>query len=95
MTKREPTPTIRLSARLPADIHALIKHAAEIQGRGLADFVVTAAREAAERVIEETEIIRLSPEDQRRLAEAILNPPELSPAMRRAFERHRKLLGDA
>jgi uncharacterized protein (DUF1778 family) len=87
--------TARLEARLPADIHALLKRAAEIQGRTLSDFVVTAARDAACRAIEETEILRLSVEDQRQIAEAILNPPDPAPALRRAFERHNRLLGPA
>ena len=85
--------TARLEARLPADIHALLKRAAEIEGRTLTDFVVTAAREAACRTIEETDIIRLSVEDQRQVADAILNPPGPTPALRRAFKRRRELLG--
>ena len=87
--------TARLEARLPADIHALLKRAAEVQGRTLTDFVVTAAREAAIRAIEEVEILRLSAADQRIIAEAILNPPEPSPALRRAFQRRKKLFGPA
>jgi len=51
------------------------------------------ARLEARRTIEETEILRLSVEDQRRFAEAILNPPEPTPALRRAFARHRELFG--
>ena len=87
--------TARLEARLPADIHALLKRAAEVQGRSLTDFVVTAAREAAIRAIEEVEILRLSAADQRIIAEAILNPPEPSPALRRAFQRRKELFGPA
>jgi uncharacterized protein (DUF1778 family) len=34
----------------------------------------------------------LSVEDQRRFAEAILNPPEPTPALARAFQRHRELI---
>jgi uncharacterized protein (DUF1778 family) len=67
----------------------------ELQGRTLTDFVVTAAREAAWRAIEEAEIIRLSIEDQRRIAEAILNPPKRAPALRRAFKRRRQLFGSS
>jgi len=85
----------RLEARLPADVHALLKRAAEIQGRTLTDFVVTAARDAACRAIEEAGIIRLSVKDQRRIADAILNPPEPAPALRRAFKRRRNLFGAA
>ena len=58
--KQESQPTARLEARLPNDVHALLKRAAQIQGRTLADLVVTAALEAACRAIEETQIIRVS-----------------------------------
>ena len=86
-------PTARLEARLPADIHAMLKRAAQIQGRTLTDFVVTAAQEAARHTIEDAEIIRLSAEGQRRFAEALLNPPEPNEALKRAFEHHRRLVG--
>jgi len=85
--------TARIEARIAPDALAVVRRAAEIQGRSVSDFVVAAAQEAASRTIAETEIIRLSVEDQRRIAEAILNPPEPTPAMRRAFKRHRKLFG--
>jgi uncharacterized protein (DUF1778 family) len=86
-------PTARLEARLPPDVHAMLKRAAQIQGRSLTDFVVTAAQEAARHTIEDTEIIRLSAEGQRRFAEALLNPPEPNEALKRAFEHHRRLVG--
>jgi uncharacterized protein (DUF1778 family) len=87
--------TARLEARLPAEVHALLRRAAEIQGRTLTDFVVTAAHEAARRTIAETDLVRLAVEDQRRFAEAILDPPEPEPALRRAFARHRRLVRNA
>jgi uncharacterized protein (DUF1778 family) len=83
----------RLEARLPNDVHALLKRAAEIEGRTRTDFVVSAAREAACRTIETTDIIRLSVEDQRQFTEALLNPPENTPALKKAFQRRRELLG--
>jgi len=83
----------RLEARLPRDVHALIKRAAEMQGRSVTDFVVTAAREEACRTIEQGEIIRLSVEGQRQIADDILNPPEPTEALRRAFERRDELFG--
>jgi uncharacterized protein (DUF1778 family) len=85
--------TARIEARIAPDALAIVRRAAEIQGRSLSDFVVAAAQEAASRTIAETEIIRLSVEDQRRIAEAILNPPEPTPALRKAFQLHRKLFG--
>ena len=85
--------TARLEASLPPEVHTLLKRAAQIQGRTLTAFVVSAAQEAARQTIEATEIVRLSVEDQQRFAEAILNPPEPTAALHRAFEWHRELFG--
>ncbi len=90
---RPETTTARLEARLPADIHALLKRAAEMQGRSLTDFVVTAARDAAVQTIENSEIIRLSIDDQRKIADSLLTPPQPSVALRRAFKHRQRLLG--
>ena len=89
---QELTRTARIEARIAPEVLAVVKRAAEIQGRSVSDFVVSAAQEAAHRTIEETQIIRLSVEDQRAFAEAILNPPPLTPAMESAIERYRKVI---
>lgn len=83
----------RLEARLPAELHALLKRAAEIEGRSLTDFVVSAAQEAARKTIEETSMIKLSAEDQRLFADALIDPAPLTPAMERAISNHRRLIG--
>ena len=88
----EPARTARIEARIAPDVLAVVKRAAEIQGRSVSDFVVSAAREAAHRAIEEAQIIRLSIEDQNAFAEAIVNPPPLAPAMELAIERYRKII---
>ena len=85
--------TARLEARLPVHVHAMLKRAAEMEGRTLTDFVIAASSEAARRTIEATEIIRLSVDDQRLFAESILNPPEPTAALYRAFDKHRELFG--
>jgi len=92
MMPQEQNRTARIEARIAPDVLAVVKRAAEIQGRSVSDFVVAAAQEAARRTIEETQIIRLSVEDQRAFAEAILNPPPLAPAIERAIERYRNLV---
>lgn len=84
--------TARIEARIAPEALAVVKRAAEIQGRSLSDFVVAAAQEAAHRTIEETSLIRLSAEDQRRFVELLLNPPQLTPAMNRAMQAHAELI---
>lgn len=76
--------TARLEARLPADVHMLLKRAAALEGRTLTDFAVSAVRDAARRTIEENEILRLTLEDQCRIAASIINPPAPTQALRRA-----------
>lgn len=85
----------RIEARTTPDILALVRQAAEMQGRSVSDFVTSAAEEAAKRTIEETQIVRLSAEDQKRFVEALLSPPKPIPAMVRAFEHHRRLIGES
>ena len=86
------TRTARLEARLSRDALAVVKRAAELQGRSVSDFVVAAAQEAAWRTIEETNLIRLSLDDQSRFVELLLNPPAPPPAMKRAKAAHTKLI---
>jgi uncharacterized protein (DUF1778 family) len=85
----------RLEARITPDLQALLKRAAELEGRSVTDFVVAAAQSAAERRIEQAQVIRLSLEDQRAFVAAILDPPDPAPALRRAFARHRELIRPA
>ncbi len=87
------SPTARLEARISTDLHALLKRAAELQGRTMTDFVVSAVQEAAQRTIEQAEIVRLSLADQECFAQALLSPPPPAPALERAFTRRNQLLG--
>ena len=84
--------TARLEARLPADVYARLKRAAEIEGRSLTDYVVNVTNAAARKTIEDAELLRLSAEDQRQFADAMINPKPLAPAMERAIKRHRRLI---
>jgi uncharacterized protein (DUF1778 family) len=89
------TRSTRLEARISPDTLATVKRAAEIQGRSVSDFVVAAAREAAQKAIEEHQIIRLSLADQKALVAAVLRPPAPTPALRRARNTHRRLIAPA
>ena len=94
-TTPDPTRTSRVEARIAPEALAVVRRAAEIQGRSLSDFLVAAALKDAHRTIEEALIVRLSVEDQQRFAEALLNPPPLAPAMERALQAHGRLLREA
>ena len=85
--------SLRIEARITPENLAVIRRAAEIQGRSVSDFLVTAAQDAAHRAIEEAQIIRISVAQHEQIMKAIANPPPLAPAMERAIERHRRLIG--
>lgn len=70
----------------------MLKRAAELQGRTMTDFVVSAVQEAAQRAIEQNGVIRLSLADQECFAQALLNSSPQTPALERAFSRRNKLL---
>lgn len=86
------TSTARLEARISKELHDTLKRAAALQNRTVTDFVIAAVQKEAENVIEQTEVIKLSLADQRHFAEALLSPPKATPALKRAFTRHRKLV---
>lgn len=85
--------SVRPELCISADLHAMLQRAAELQGCTEADFVVHALQDAARQVIAETEVVRLSPEGQRCVAQALLSPPEPAAALGRAFGRRGQLLG--
>lgn len=87
--------TARVEARIAPDALAVIKRAAEVQGRSISDFMVAAAHEAARRTVEEEQIVRLSTEDQARFVEALLDPSEPSFALKRAKKAHRDLIAES
>jgi uncharacterized protein (DUF1778 family) len=89
---QESNRTARLEARIAPEVLAVVKRAAELQGRSVSDFVVAAAQEAAYKAIGESHLIQLAAEDQVRFVELLLNPPPLVPALERAREAHARLI---
>lgn len=92
MATVETARTARVEARIAPDALAVVRRAAELQGRSVSDFLVAAALKDAQRTIEDAQIIRLSVEDQQRFANLLLNPPPLAPAMKRAFKARQRLI---
>lgn len=95
MSTQESVRTARVEARIAPDALAVVRRAAELQGRSLSDFLVAAALKDAHQTIEDAQIIRLSVDDQHRFAELLLNPPALAPAMQRALKARKRLIADA
>jgi uncharacterized protein (DUF1778 family) len=92
---RKASRTMRIEARITPETMAALRRAAQMQGRSVSDFVATAARAAAFREIEEGHIIELALEDQRMLADALLNPPTPGPVWHDAANAYRRLVKDS
>lgn len=95
--RREPLPeehgrTARVAARISPDALAVVRRAAELQGRSVSDFMVAAAQDAAHRMIDAVQMTRLSVADQQAFAQAILEPPEPNAALLRSAAAYRSLV---
>ena len=86
------SPSARLEARISADLHAVVKRAAEIQGRTMTDFVVHALQTAAAQAIEQSDQVRLTVADQDAFARALISPAKPNTALKRAFAKANRLL---
>lgn len=83
----------RLEARISNEQKALFQQAAMLSTRTLSEFVVASAQEAATRIIDAHESIRLSREEQIRFVSTLLNPPEPSARLRQAGAQYRAMTG--
>ena len=66
--------------------------AAELLGMTLTGYVLATAGEEARRILEESEILRLSRADQIAFAKALINPPQPGERLTRAAKRHAELI---
>ena len=82
----------RLEARISPDLHAVVKRAAEIQGRSVTDFVIHALQSAASHAIEQADQVRLAVADQEAFANALISPAKPNAALKRAFAKADRLL---
>jgi uncharacterized protein (DUF1778 family) len=80
--------TERISARVDERVLETLTRAASLVGSTVNQFLVQAALERAQNVIEEQDIIRLSTKDSERFFNAIENPPPPNEKLLAAFHAH-------
>ncbi len=83
----------RLEARISVEQKMVLQQAANLSGRTLSEFVVASAQEAASRVIQDHETIRLSRAEQIAFVNILLNPPPPTARLRKAAAAYRKQTG--
>jgi len=87
-----PAKSARLDTRITPDLLDQIRRAAEIQGRSVSDYVAATLQAAVQRDIAEVEIIRLSREASEKFAAALIDPPPINAALKKALARHRRFV---
>jgi len=85
--------TYRFDARLNEEQKFLIQRAADLEGRSMTDFVIHSAQEAAAKSIERREVLVLTARESEAFVDAILNPREPGPVMRKAVREYRQKMG--
>jgi uncharacterized protein (DUF1778 family) len=83
----------RLEARISIQLKTQLQQAAALSGRTLSEFVVASAQEAASRILQEHEAIRLNRAEQIAFVTALLDPPAPNARLRQAAAAYRKQMG--
>ena len=90
MAKSTNNSSARLEARVNPEVKALWQKAAELEGRTLTDFVIASVQEAAFKVIQRHQTLKLNHEDSEAFVAALLEPPQLSEALKTAALNYRQ-----
>lgn len=77
----------RITARVSLPVEEKLKEAAELAGATLNQFLVQAALEKADKIIDRERMIKVTAQDATLLLSLLDNPPRPNAALKRAFER--------
>ena len=83
----------RLEARVSSDQKEFFQRAATLTGRTLSELVIDSTQEAAAKIVQEHELIRLSRKEQIAFVSALLTPAEPGARLQQAIQRYRKKAG--
>jgi uncharacterized protein (DUF1778 family) len=85
----------RISARVPQHAYQTLTQAAEISGATLNQFLLQAALEKAQMIIEKNRTIKLSTKSATVFFDAIENPPKPKSKLQKAMKVYKESIGDA
>lgn len=79
-----------LGLRLDPQTKGLIERAAQLEGRKVTEYCVTALAQTARRTIEQHETLVLSDKDRKAFFDTLMTPPPANERLERAFEAARR-----
>jgi uncharacterized protein (DUF1778 family) len=83
----------RLEARVSSEQKDFFQRAATLSGRSLSELVIDSTQEAAAKIVQEHEVIRLSREEQVAFVSALLSPAKPGARLKRAVKSYRRQTG--
>lgn len=83
----------RLEARVSSDQKDFFQRAASLTGRTLSELVIDSTQEAAMKIVQEHELIRLTREEQAAFVTALLTPSEPGLRLQKAVQSYRQKAG--
>jgi uncharacterized protein (DUF1778 family) len=83
----------RLEARVSSDQKDFFQRAATLTGRTLSELIIDSTQEAAAKIVQEHEVIRLSREEQVAFVSALLTPVEPGARLKKAVQSYRQKAG--
>jgi len=90
---KDKTRNARLEARVSSDQKDFFQRAATLTGRTLSELVIDSTQEAAAKIVQEHEVIRLSREEQVAFINALLTPAKPGVRIKRAVQNYRQKAG--
>lgn len=90
--KKRETSDDRITARLPRSTRSIIERAAAIYGASINQFIVQAAVERANTVLQNMETVKLSSRDAQLFMDALANPPGPNKKLLDAVHAHDRLI---
>ena len=84
----------QLTIRAPSNLQKRLAKAAACRGLSLNSFILQAATREADSILEQERVLRLTEADLSLILNLLDSPPEPNGALKRAFARRQKLLGD-
>lgn len=90
LTSYKKTKQERLEARVSPDLKMRLQYAADLQGSSLSEFLLRSAEKAANEVINDNQIIKLTTEDSRKFVNALFNPPKPNSNLKKALKNYKR-----
>lgn len=81
----------RTTARIPTNMRATLEKAAQLSGSTVNQFIVQAAYQEAQRIVERETVIRLSQQDARQVLALLDAPPKPNRRLKEATAAFRQL----